>query len=129
MSEHPLSGCMGHTLDYYILKENLDCQLWVAYLHYGLMSYKRNSNEGGIGMECCFISQPGGSGEPQLSKWQPLKYVEWLQTLKSFILEKALLNNVVEWFHFKSFFFLQSMYGSSTNPSVMTTWASRMFFQ
>ena len=98
MSEHPLSGCMGHTLDYYNLKETLDCQLW------GLMSYQRNSNEGGIGMECCFISQPGGSGEPQLSKWQPLKYVEWLQTLKSFILEKALLNKVVEWFRFKSFF-------------------------
>ena len=26
----------------------------------------------------------------------------WLQTLKSFILEKALLNKVVEWFRFKS---------------------------
>ena len=73
---------MGRTPDYYNLK----------------VSYKRNSDEGGIG----FISQPGGPGEPQLSKWQPLKYVEWLKTLKSFILEKALPNKAVKWLPFKS---------------------------
>ena len=89
MSEHPLSGCMGRTLEYYNWKDKLDCQLWVPYLHYGLMSYKCNRNEGGIGMECCFISQPGGPGVPQLSKRQPLKYAERFKTLKSFILEKA----------------------------------------
>ena len=78
------------------------CQLWVPYLHYGLMSYKRNSNEGGIGMECCFISQPGGPGVPQLSKRQPLKYAEQFKTLKSFILGKALLNKVTKWLCYKS---------------------------
>ena len=31
-----------------------------------------------------FISEPGGPGEPQLSKGQPLKYSERLKTLKSF---------------------------------------------
>ena len=98
MSKHPLSGCMGHTLEYYTCKGKLNCLLWMPCL----MSYKRNSNEGGIGMECCFISQPGGPGVPQLSKRQPLKYAERFKTLKSFILEKALLNKVTKWLCYKS---------------------------
>ena len=43
----------------------------------------------------CFISEPGGPGEPQLSKGQPLKYSERLKTITSFTKDQPLPNKVM----------------------------------
>ena len=93
---------MGRTPDYVQLREKLDGQLWVRYREDGWMCYMRNGDEGGIGMEYRFISEPGGPGEPQLSKGQPLKYSERLKMLKSFTMDEPLPNKVVEWLRLKS---------------------------
>ena len=99
---------MGRTPDYVELREKLDGQLWVRYREDGWMCYMRNGDEGGIGMEYRFISEPGGPGEvqPQLSKGQPRKYSERLKTLKSFTKDQPLPNKVVEWLRFQSLAFL-----------------------
>ena len=65
------------------------------------MCYSRDGEAGGISMEYRLISEPGGPGQPQLSKGGPLKYSERLKTLKSFTKDQPLPNKVVEWFRFK----------------------------